>query len=60
MKYLRISIEQGPSEGVIVYEPLDGNETEEELEQQAADYFHNYCSYGFSVVDESEVPKDER
>ena len=59
-KYLKIVIEAGPPEAVTEFEPLRGDESVEAMEQQAADVFSNYCSYGFVVVDESEVPEDER
>ncbi len=59
-KYLRVSIDNGSGQSVVVYEELDGDESESDREESAADIFSMYCSYGHEVVDESDVPEDER
>ncbi len=60
-KYLRVDIERGiAGEDVTVFHPLDGDETEADRKQTAADIFQDKCNYGFSVVDESDVPEDQR
>lgn len=61
MKYLRVDIDRGiAGQDVTEFIPLDGNESEKDFEELAADAFHNECNYGFSVVDTSEVPEDQR
>lgn len=55
MKKLIVTIEtnwSGIGENVEV--EIEGDETQEELEEIARDEFHNYCSYGWHVVDGDE------
>ena len=42
------------------YVRLDDNEDAESQLDIAEDAFHDVCSFGFEVVDESDVPEDER
>lgn len=53
MKKLKVTIETawvGASEEVEI--ELTGDESEAEIEEIANEEFSNYCSYGFTVVDE--------
>lgn len=61
MRYLRVDIEI-PYDSTAVFTPLDPltEYTDKDLEQLAEDLFHNECNYGYSVVDESDVPEGER
>ncbi len=60
-RYLRVDIDRGlAGQDVTEYIELDGDETEDDRNQMAADAFANHCSYGHSVVDESDVPTGER
>jgi hypothetical protein len=58
-KYLRV-ITETPYQEITSYQELTGEESETELADYADGMFHNECNYGYSVVDESEVPEDER
>ena len=58
-KYLRVDIDRGlAGQDMTEYIELPGHETEEEKEELARDVFQDHCSYGWSVVDESEVSDD--
>jgi hypothetical protein len=60
-KYLQVDIERNLAGcDVTEYIVLDGGETDADLSEIAAGVFANYCTYGYVVVDESEVPDDER
>lgn len=59
MKYLRVDVEM-PHDSQSVFEELGGDETDEQLDSIAADCLATLVTYGYSVVDESEVPEDER
>lgn len=60
-KYLRVDIERGlAGQDVTEYHQLEGDETNKDLEEIAADVLANYCSYGHSIVDESDVPANQR
>lgn len=59
MKYLRVDVEM-PHDSQSVFEELAGDETDEQLDRIAADCLATLVTYGYSVVDESEVPEDER
>lgn len=60
-RYLRIDIE-GPYVGTdrTSYVELTGDETEAVLDEIAYDAYLEYASYGYSVVDEGDVPEGER
>ena len=58
-KYLKV-ITETPHDTITSYAELSGEETESQIADSAEDLFHNVCNYGYSVVDESEVPEDER
>ena len=63
MKYLRVDIE-GPTIGSdqTEYVALDDDKTysEKDLEDLGQDAVNQVCTWGGSVVDESEVPENER
>jgi len=60
-KYLRVDIDRGiAGQDATEYREIDGDETDDELNDTAAEMFANHCSYGYSVVDESDVPEDEQ
>lgn len=60
MKYLRVDCEVGTVDKI--FEALDPltEYSEDDLREMAADLFNNEYSYGYRVVDESEVPEGER
>jgi hypothetical protein len=61
-RYIRV-VTSTPYDEITEYQELDPEDIaagEEHLEQIAADMFHNNCNYGYSVVDESEVPEGGR
>jgi hypothetical protein len=60
-KYLRV-ITETPYDSFTDYEELSPGQEGDDvlLASTAADMFHNRCNYGFTVVDESEVPKGDR
>lgn len=62
-RYLRVDVE-GPvvGSGRIVYTALDGatDYTDKDLEEIAQDVVNSVYSWGHSVVDESEVPENDR
>jgi len=41
-------------------EDLKDGEESDHLASLASDLFYNNCNYGYSVVDEDEVPEDQR
>ncbi|HMP71543.1 MAG TPA: hypothetical protein PKA76_19510 [Pirellulaceae bacterium] len=56
-KVLRVTCEfPGRLRTVTEYFRLNGDESESDKEATAETVFSNYASYGFDVVDESEVP----
>lgn len=60
-RYIRV-ITETPYDEITEYQeltPVDLELGEKHLEEIAADMFHNNCNYGYSVVDENEVPEDE-
>jgi hypothetical protein len=61
-KYLKVEIEgKYVGQDVTVYQPLDDEEySEKELEEWAQDLVNNEFTWGHSVVDEEDVPEDER
>lgn len=60
-KYLRIDIEHGlAGQDITTFIALDGDEDDDDHNQMASDTFFNECNYGYSVVDESDVPEDQR
>lgn len=62
-KYLKVEIEgKYVGQDTTVYQPLeDGEEySEKELKEWAQDLVNQEYSWGHSVVDEDEVPEDER
>lgn len=58
-KYLRVDIEL-PTETQEVFLPLTGGEWPTEIDEMAAHAFFDVVNYGHHVVDESEVPEDQR
>lgn len=60
-RYVRV-VTSTPYDEITEYQELDvgGVDDEKSVESIARDMFHNNCNYGHSVVDESEVPKEER
>ena len=60
-RYLRVDIET-IHDSYPVFDRLDDltEYTENELEEVAEVLFGNECNYGYSVVDESEVPAEDR
>lgn len=59
-KYLRVDIDTFAGDDVTAYHQLDGDETADDLGELAADMLRDYCTYGYSVVDESDVPSQDR
>lgn len=58
-RYIKV-VTETPYDEITEYQELGLDETEASIEQIAADIFHNSCNYGYSVVDESDVPEGER
>lgn len=61
VRYLRVDIETR-YDSTSVFTALDPltEYTDKDLERVAEDLFYNECNYGYSVVDESDVPEGER
>ncbi len=60
-KYLRVDIDRGLAGcDVTEFYEIVGDETDEQLKVFAKEVFTNHCTYGYSVVDESDVPANER
>lgn len=58
-RYLKV-ITETPYDTIYSYSELDGTEKDKQLANIAQDLFHNECSYGYEVVDEADVPEDDR
>lgn len=58
-KYVKVNIST-PYDEFTDYVEVGDEISEKEVEETAADTFYNRCNYGFKLVDESEVPEDER
>jgi len=61
-KYIRV-VTTTPYDEITEYQELDPSDLEKgerHLEGIATDLFHNNCNYGFSVVDEADVPEGDR
>lgn len=57
-KILRVSCESDFGSQTTYFRVAD-DETEARLEDIASVEFYNFANYGYSIVDESEVPSDE-
>lgn len=58
-KYVEVIIETPYDEFTDYYE-LPPDADEETAADMAATGFHNRCNYGYSIVDETQVPEGER
>ncbi len=58
-KYVRI-VTSTPYDELVDYVKVGDDISEEGVSETAADAFFNRCNYGYKLVDESEVPEDER
>lgn len=60
-KYVRV-VTSTPYDEITDYAELSPEEADDDksVERAAADLFYNNCNYGYSVVDESEVPEEHR
>lgn len=50
---------EGPTDSVVHYVDIDGNESQDELAGIAQDEFNNYFNFGFEVVDEEHSDSDD-
>lgn len=58
-KYLRVDTET-PYDTITEYQEITGEETQAVLDGYAEDMFNNNCNYGSQVVDEADVPEEDR
>ena len=58
-KYVEVIIET-PYDEFTDYVELPPDADEEVAADMAATSFHNRCNYGYSIVNEDQVPEDER
>lgn len=59
MKYLKVHIET-PTDQADLYAQLDSEFTEKQLLEIGQDMVNEYASWGFDLVDASDVPEGNR